>query len=243
MEARVIKDYDPINHGITEEFLRESNDWDLVELNYNIDSVRFKQWWDDVLTKFPETIFNFNQHHEMLNLEKSKEMVESGYCGYYCGPIDGITIAWPIERYEPLPPPVQCNPEKFPEVNMETFIHDAEIMPNFKFGYFSELVDALGWDAFRQTVTSRHYPGMYIRQHIDSKRLKLHIPIETSEGSYFHFGKNRDRSYHMKLGKAYILNTGDWHGTSNDTEHFRTHMISRIIQGHIPKLLSLTNDR
>ena len=105
MEARVIKDYDPKNHNITEDLLYNTNDWDLVELNYDVNSVDLKTWWDDLITQFPETIFNFNKNHDLLNLEKSKEMVETGYCGYYCGPIDGITVAWPIERYEPLPPP------------------------------------------------------------------------------------------------------------------------------------------
>jgi hypothetical protein len=125
---------------------------------------------------------------------------------------------------------------------MDSFIDDAVIMPKFCFGYFKDLVEALGRDAFRQVVTSRHYPGMYIKQHIDSKRLKLHIPIETPDGSYFHFGKDRDRKYHMKLGKIYILNTGDWHGTSNDTEQCRTHIITRITRNHVLKVIEMSNN-
>lgn len=242
MEAKVIKDYDPNNHNITNDFLVDTNDWDLVELNYNIDSVKLKEWWNTVVSEFSFAFFDFNQNYDKLNLEKSKEMVDQGYCGYYCGPIDGITFAWPVERYEPLPPPYQCNPELYPEVNLSTFTDDAKIMPKYKFGYYSQLVDTLGKDAFRQSIAARHYPGMYIRQHKDSKRLKLHIPVDTTEGSYFHFGVNRDRKYHMKLGKAYILNTGDWHGTSNDTPNFRTHLISRIATPHLQTLLSLTNE-
>ena len=242
MEARVIKDYDPKNHNITEDLLYNTNDWDLVELNYNVDTTDLKKWWDDLIAQYPETIFNFNKNHDLLNLEKSKEMVDTGYCGYYCGPIDGITIAWPVERYEPLPPPVQCNSELYPEVNLDSFIDDAVIMPKFYFGYFKDLVETLGHDAFRQVVTSRHYPGMYIKQHIDSKRLKLHIPIETPEGSYFHLGKDRDRKYHMKLGKIYILNTGDWHGTSNETDQYRTHIITRVTRNHVLKVIGMSND-
>ena len=238
MEARVIKNYDPNNHIVTEDFLYNNNDWDLIELNYDINSIALKQWWSEVLVKFPHCLFNFNEDHEKLNLEKSKEMVEEGFCGYYCGPIDGITLAWPTERYEGLPPPHQCNQEQFPEVNITTFIDDAKILPNFMFGYFSELVEDLGVDCFRQAIASRHYPGMYIRQHVDSKTLKLHIPIDSDPGTYFLFGKERDRKYHLKEGKAYILNTGDWHGTSNDTDTFRTHLISRITKDSIQELIS-----
>ena len=242
MEAVVIKNYDPKNHGVTLERLYDSNDWDLIELNYNIDSPGLKTWWETMLATFPETVFNFNKNYDLLNLERSKELVENGYCGYYCGPIDGITLAWPTERYEPLPPPIQCNNDLYPEVNFNTFIDDAKILPKYYFGYFKELVDILGKDAFRQAIASRHYPGMYIRQHIDSKRLKLHIPIETPDGSYFHFGKDRDRKYHMQLGKIYILNTGDWHGTSNDTDQFRTHLITRVTREHVMKIIELTNE-
>lgn len=242
MEARVIKDYNPTTHQITNDFLYNTNDWDIVELNYNLDSAKLKQWWYDMLEKFPHTLFNFNKNYDMLNLEKSKEMVEQGYCGYYCGPIDGITLAWPVPRYEPLPPPVQCNPDLYPEVDMKTFNTDAKIMPDFEFGYFKEMVEVLGRDSFRQAVTSRHYPGMYIKQHLDSKVLKLHIPIESNDGAYFHFGQNRDRKYHMKVGKIYILNTGDWHGTSNETDEYRTHIITRVSPDHVQNILRLVND-
>lgn len=241
MEARVIKDYSPTDHTITNDLLYNTNDWDLVELNYNLDSASLKKWWYEMLDKFPGTLFNFNKNYDMLNLEKSKQMVEQGYCGYYCGPIDGITLAWPKERYEPLPPPVQCNPELYPEVDMSTFNAVAKILPNFKFGYFEEMVNVLGENSFRQAVTSRHYPGMYIKQHKDSKVLKLHIPIESDDNSYFHFGEDRSRKYHLKEGKVYILNTGDWHGTSNETEHFRTHIITRVDPGHVQTILSLVN--
>lgn len=239
MEARVIKGYDPKNHTITNELLYNSDDWDLVELNYDIDSTRLLEWWNTMLVDHAQNIFNFNEQSDKLDLERSKEMVSNGYCGYYCGPIDGITLAWPTPRYEPLPPPMQCNPELYPEVNRDTFINDAVILTEYKVGYFSELVDTLGVDSFRQAIVSRHHPGMYIKQHIDSKRLKLHIPIETNEGAFFHFGKDRDRSYHMKQGKAYILNTGDWHGTSNGPDQFRSHLISRVTREHIQTLIGL----
>jgi len=133
-------------------------------------------------------VFDFNKHYQSLELEKSKEMVEQGYCGYYCGPIDGVTLAWPEEKYEALPPPVQANLEKYPEVNRETFFDDATLLPKLRFGYFDELINELGEDSFRQAIVTRHHPGMYIRQHRDSKVLKLHIPIESHENSFFHFG-------------------------------------------------------
>jgi hypothetical protein len=242
LEARVIKDYDPKNHGITEEFLVKSNDWDLLELNYTLDIDKLKNWYSQINEKFSFMRFNFNENSDKLDVEVSKKMVEEGYCGYYCGPIDGITFSWPIERYEPLPPPQQCNPEIFPEVSRNTFFDQATIMPRMRFGYLEDMIKKLGDNAFKQMIITTHHAGMYIKQHRDSKTLKLHIPVETNSNAKFHFGINRDREYHMKLGKIYILNTGDWHGTSNDSNFSRSHIITRIASDYLLKIIGLTNE-
>ena len=241
MKARVIKDYDPTNHGITEDFLVNNNDWDLIELNYSLDIEKLTAWYNQINDRFGFMRFNFNENSSRLNLEVSRKMVEEGYCGYYCGPIDGITFAWPIERYEPLPPPQQCNPDMFPEVNTDTFFNDAKIMSKMRFGYLEEMISMLGEDAFRQMIITTHHAGMYIKQHLDSKTLKMHIPVQTTPNAKFHFGPNKEREYHMELGKVYILNTGDWHGTTNEADTSRSHIITRIAPWNLLKIIELTN--
>ena len=240
MNDRIIKNYDPTNHGITLDFLYNTNDWDLIELNCSLDKDKIQQWWKTVEEEFSYMKFNFNDNSEKLDLSESKQLVEWGLCGYYCGPIDGITLAWPLERYEPLPPPQQANPTIFPEVNKDTFFDDAKILSKFKFGYFNEMVEMLGEDSFRQAIITTHHPGMYIRQHTDSKVLKLHIPLETNQDVYFHFGKDKTSKYHMELGKIYILNTGDWHGTTNESNKKRSHMITRITKSNILNIIEMT---
>lgn len=239
MNTRVIKNYDPTT--LTYDFLYNTNDWDLIELNYNLDIVALENWWAEVKIKFDHMKFDFNKNSNLIELEKSIKMVEEGYCGYYCGPITGITMAWPEEKYEPLPPPAQANLEIFKEVNRDTFYDDAKLMPKFKFGYFEQMVNVLGVDSFRQAIITTHYPGMYIRQHIDSKVLKMHVPVETNKNAVFHFGENKERSYHMQLGKAYILNTGDWHGTTNESEFERSHIITRVAPDQLFKIVGLSN--
>ena len=139
---RFIKNYDP--KDITLDLLYNTNDWDLIELNYDLDPAKLTEWWTDVQSKFPHLFFGFNENTHKLDLEKSKELVEQGYCGYYCGPIEGLTLAWPVDRDEPLPPPTQANLELFPEVNKDTFFHDAKIMEKFEYGYFKEIVETFG---------------------------------------------------------------------------------------------------
>lgn len=243
MDNRIIVGYDPTNHNITNEFLYDTNDWDLIELDYNLNLLELQSWWDKMGEHFSNLKFQFTKKTaNKLEIERSKKMVEEGYCGYYCGPIDGLTLAWPIERYEPLPPSVQCNLELFPEVNRKTFITDAKILSKFNFGYFKELVEFLGVGAFRKAIVTIHHPGMKILQHRDSKDLKIHIPIYSNENAFFHFGKDRDRKYHMKIGKMYILNTADWHGTSNDTlDGYKIHIITRVDRDLIQKIIGLSN--
>jgi hypothetical protein len=242
MQAKIIKEYNNLDAN----FLKESYDWDAVELNYDVDVKRLQTWYQTLRSEYPHCIFDFNNMPRLLEVEFSKQLVEQGFCGYLCGPIDGITINWPIERYEPLPPPQQAKKDIFPEVDYKsggsktgTFYNDAKILSKFKFGYFAELVDKMSEDAFRQTVIAEHKPGMYIKQHYDSPLIKMHIPIESKGTSEFVFGENRDRGYHFREGKAYLLNTKAWHGTENDCEHVRAHLISRVDDSVLQKVIDL----
>lgn len=240
--ARVIKDFDPNDWPV--DYFYTHDDWDLVEFNFNINTTALQDWYFKLLAEFQGSVFSFNEFQERINVEKSKEMVEQGYCGVYCGPIEGFTLAWPTERYEPLPPPSQCNPEMFPEVNGDTFINDAVLLEKYNTGYFKTMVDTIGKDAFRQALIVRHYPTMKILQHQDSPDcLKLHIPIKTNLDAVFKFGENAEREYHLKEGKAYLLNTGMWHGTNNpSTTLERIHILTRVTREHLGNVLARTGD-
>jgi len=238
--ARIIKDYDLNDERITLEYLYDTDDWDLVECNLNLDPIKLEKYYNDFVDQFDHLKFYFSAYPEKVDIDKSKRLFqEEGKPGIGCGPIFGFTLAWPSERYEPLPAPSQLNKSMYPEVNYETFIDDAKILTKFNFGYLTELIDLLGFDALRQPVMATHHPGMTIGQHTDRKDpLKLHIPIITNNDACFLFGKEKERCYHMKVGKVYILNTGYPHGTENPTG-LRTHLISRILKYHTPYVLGL----
>lgn len=241
MEAKIIKNYTLDDARITNEYLYSSSDWDLLELNYELDGEKLAAWYNEIYEEFLFMRFAFNDNPQKLDLDKSTELVSKGHCGIYCGPIDGLTLAWPKERYEPLPPPVQANLEVFPEVNYSTFFDDAKLLSRFRKGYFAEMVDVLGEHSFHQAIIATHHDGMYIRPHVDSNVLKLHIPVETHSGALFHFGPDNERSYNMKLGRAYLLNTKSWHGTTNEGGK-RSHIITRIADTHLQTVLSLNNE-
>ena len=61
-EPRIVKDYDPVNPGITLEFLYDSNDWDIIELNYNVDIEKLQKWYNDLMGSYAHMNFNFNEN-------------------------------------------------------------------------------------------------------------------------------------------------------------------------------------
>lgn len=238
--ARVIKNYRMDDYNVSLENLYDNDDWDIVECNINLNIDKLKKYHDDFVNQFNRIRFSFNYHTDKLDITESIRLVQDeGKCGIDCGPISGFTLAWPSERYEPLPAPSQVNKEMYPEVNYPTFIDDAKILTKFNFGYLTELIELLGFDALRQLVMVEHAPGMTIGQHTDSRDpLKLHIPLITNSDAYFLFGEDKERCYHMKVGKIYVLNTGYYHGTTNPTGS-RIHLISRVKKTHIQHVLGL----
>lgn len=236
--AYIIKDFNKIDS----KYLHNSYDWDLLEFKFSLDSNKLLQWYLTLREKYYKSIFSFDKHKSLVDNKKSLEQLNQGKFGLGCKTVDAITISWPIERDDPLPPPSQCNQHNFPEVNFETFFDDAKIMPRYNFGYFQNLINCLGEDSFRQTVVVWHYPGMKLSQHQDGKiPLKMHIPIKTNPEAYFVFGKDGNRKCHMEVGKAYILNSGAYHGTVNPKGD-RIHLYSRIAPNKVDDLLKIEGE-
>ena len=109
---KMIKDYKANDIDIND--LHTNKDWDIIELNWKLDPVKAEEYFNQVEEKFrKETYFNFTDFPDLLDIEISKQYMEGNYCGYYCGPIGGYTIGWPIDRDIPIPPPNQVNKEVY----------------------------------------------------------------------------------------------------------------------------------
>ena len=233
----IIKDYDP--KDIDMKMLYEETSWGAIEINNNLDVEKLTQYYADVKKNFNHMYFDFYNFPERLNVEVSKQYMDLGYCGYYCGPISGYTLAWPVEKYEPLPPPSQANTDMFPETLDPEFYDKCNILPKYRFGYMNNLIEMLGEDSFKQCIITIHGPTAHIKTHKDSSVKKLHIPLETNEKAVFCFGKDREVEYNMKVGKIYILNTNAYHGTDNTGHTDRAHFLTRVDENKILDILAL----
>lgn len=234
---KVIQNYNP--KDITMDLLYNDDSWGALELNVDLDVDALQTYYFDIKSKHSYQYFNFQDFPDRLTIEVSKQYMELGYCGYYCGPIGGYTLAWPTVRYEPLPPPSQANVDMFPETLDPEFYEKCNVLPKFRFGYMNTLLDMLGEDSFKQCIITEHGPTATIKTHKDSNAKKLHIPLATNEQAVFTFGEHRELKFNMRVGKIYILNTSAFHGTENFGETTRAHFITRVDETRIQDIIAL----
>ena len=218
---RYIVNYNP--NDISKEFL-QSLDWDIIELPFEIDVDKLLEWYNSILANCSQFEFSFfdNPYIKKEFLPDSQGM--HGYSKKLYGGISSWGIDWPAETELPIPPPFAALPEYYPEL-FDNSVY--RIQTKYKIGYFKELINRFGYDAFRYSRITKHNRGAGILGHVDGNApaLRLHIPIISNDGSKFLFGENLERSYSFNVGKVYILNASVWHSTEN-TKATRAHIIS-----------------
>jgi len=89
------------------------------------------------------------------------------------------------------------------------------------FGFAKKIIDF--FPGVRQLGVAGHPHGIEIAQHVDNDEYyKIHIPIITNDKAYFVFGEDK---YVMQPGKMYFVETEEMHGTVNEGEKPRVHML------------------
>lgn len=92
------------------------------------------------------------------------------------------------------------------------------------FGFAQKLLDRFPYA--RQMGIAVHPPGVAIGQHTDNDQyVKIHFPIHTSNNSYFSFGEHR---YVLEPGRGYLLDTRYTHGTDNQGDCNRIHLLLKL---------------
>ena len=138
---------------------------------------------------------------------------------------------------------------KLADITLPCFPYDApgEIADNYKFdtptplmfGFAKKVLDAFPYA--KQMVITTHGPGAQIDFHIDKElyldeeHVKIHIPIETNEQSYFQF---ENEEVVLTCGNAYLVNTTVLHGTDNRGSTERAHLIFKVPVSAVDNILS-----
>lgn len=101
---------------------------------------------------------------------------------------------------------------------------DFKVPTALVFGIAKRLLDTL--PDIRQLGISGHPPGTYIDLHPDNDEfLKIHIPIKTNKDAWFFFEAEK---FNMEVGSAYMVNTVESHGTDNQGDTDRIHLIFKF---------------
>ena len=202
---------------ITEQQLRNSTDWDFIELNIDIDVDKLRAWYNEVNQRFPELKFSFALTEYVVPNKKQSILY---------GGIHSFGMSWPVEQALPIPPKYAARPDLYPETSMPEaeFGSKMKVMERYKFGYFKDLLDRLGEETFSWSRITVHDPEATINPHTDGERtIRLHIPIYTNDDAWFGWG---DKKYNFVPGKVYLINTGKEHYTINHGLTERAHIIS-----------------
>lgn len=123
-------------------------------------------------------------------------------------------------------PSKPCPPYHIQNVEDRDQNDSFQIPTELIFGFGKKIIDS--FPNVRQTIITGHPPGTFIDQHIDSEEfVKIHIPIKTNNDSFFIFGEEK---FNLEVGNAYIVNTAMKHGTENNGDTDRIHLIFKITE-------------
>jgi hypothetical protein len=102
------------------------------------------------------------------------------------------------------------------------------------FGFAEKLIEKLPY--IEELVITAHPPNSKIQLHTDNYiNIRIHIPIEVNQESYFVFEQNK---YVLEIGKAYLVNTSRLHGTDNQGDSDRIHLLFKIPIGRIKQIIN-----
>jgi hypothetical protein len=121
-------------------------------------------------------------------------------------------------------PTIPCPPYHIDDGNERIPNDDFSQATEMLFGVAKRLVSTLPY--VRQTAIVAHPPGTRLGLHPDNDQfLKIHIPIKTNNRALFVF---EDETFNLKEGSAYMINTTLLHGTDNQGDTDRVHLIFKF---------------
>ena len=120
--------------------------------------------------------------------------------------------------------PNEWKEDSYPKISNHKFNTPTSLI----FGFAEKILKV--FPKAKQFCCSTHGPNFVISPHIDKEYLdedhvKIHIPIESNDQSYFEFDNEK---FVMSAGKFYLVNTMLMHNTINLGQTERAHLIFKI---------------
>jgi quercetin dioxygenase-like cupin family protein len=203
--------------------LRGRTDWDIIELDYNVDVPKLIEWYTDCIDRFKHLRFDMSMKEYLTINARGIETPKTGNQYSYM-------ISWPVDKDIPIPPSFLADSTIYPEINSSDYEKSFKVMDKFKYGYMRTLYDLMGDDLLKALRITIHEPGAVIDKHNDgANSIRFHIPIVTDDEAYFYYGDSSERKYNLVAGKMYIINTHITHSTVNEGNNTRAHLLSHPV--------------
>jgi hypothetical protein len=185
---------------------------------FDVDIERLRSWYKDLEENYSSWKFIYAQHKNMWIEEVGDISGKTGHI--FQDDTAWYTLCWNGDANGPLPPERAYAKPEFQDEDFD------ELYPRECFnGYARELIDSMPIRSKRWLVTI-HTPGTKLITHQDSPdKIRVHIPIYTNNNSLWVID---GEEYHMKEGKAYLVNTSLPHSVFNNGTTDRIHLYGKV---------------
>lgn len=186
-----------------------------------LDNIKFN--YDELLDYYNKVVSNFS-HLKWMPSDSTNKLDHN---------VDNI-YSWAIQSNY-LDPNIPCPPY---HIDTTSALVDPEnkfsTPTKLVFGFGKKIVDT--FPEVRQTGIAGHPPGTKIQLHPDNDEfLKIHIPIKTNPNAWFFF---EDEKFNLEIGSAYLVNTILPHGTYNEGDTDRVHLIFKFPTSLVDEILN-----
>lgn len=196
-------------------------DWDIIELNIDINHSEVRDWFNIISEKFGNMQFNVSKT-ELMKPEirdRMKEFQEQ----HLWGTPKQWTLQWSVQRDDAIPFRYIADPAQYPEILEDDFDKKFNTpLEQYYFGGFKKLVELLGDGAWEVARLVQLDKDTGLKKHVDIQPPqflpRMHYQIEYTQNAAWWFGENMERKYVLENGKLYIMNTAVLHTAKNEDE-------------------------
>lgn len=220
-------------------------DWDIIELDINIDHSSMLDWYNTILENYENAQFNVSKT-ELMKEELRDKMTEFAE-QHLWGTPKQWTLQWSVLRDDAIPFRYVADPTQFPEILQDDFDEKFNtLLPQYYFGGFKDLIDTFGEGAWEVSRLVQMDKNTGLKPHTDIKPPeflpRMHYQIKYNSNAYWWFGENMERKYTLEQGKLYIMNTAVLHAAKNEDDEPWVMLHSNPTNSAIDKLFRLSDN-
>ena len=196
-------------------------DWDIIELNIDINHAEMREWYNTIVTKYSDMQFNVSKT-ELMKPEIRDRMIEFKE-QHLWGTPKQWTLQWSVPRNDAIPFRYIADPAQYPEILQDDFDEKFNTpLEQYYFGGFKQLVERMGEGAWAVARLVQLDKNTGLKKHVDIQPPqflpRMHYQIEYTANAHWWFGENMEREYTLENGKLYLMNTAVPHTAKNEDD-------------------------